>query len=110
MCILLFGAVIWWSVLERRILALRWFGMIELGERLLDVSRHGEVDLPLRVVPVECDSDVSSSRPIFGDVVVVLEYVHEMSGVLAAFVLDSEIVDYECELDWSCVVGPEPGH
>ena len=104
------SSILYWRVWKGRILAFCWRVVIELAERLLDVSRHRQMDLLLLVVPVERDSDVPRARPVFRDVVMLFEDVHEMSGVLAAFVFDSKVIDHECELDWSRVVAPEPGH
>ena len=80
-------------------MAFRWRVVIELAERLLDVSRHRQMDLLLLVVPVERDSDVPCARPVFRDVVMLFEDVHEMSGVLTAFVFDPKVVDYQRELN-----------
>ena len=81
--------------------------MIELDEGFLDVVWHGEVDLSLGIVPVELDSDVAFTFPVFRYGVVLFQNVHKMSGICAAFVLDAKIVDDESELNWSRLVHPE---
>ena len=75
----------------------RRFGMIELNEGLLDVVWHGEVDLSFVVVPIEHDSDVSFALPVFRYVVVLLQNVHEMFEICAAFVFDAEVINDESE-------------
>ena len=84
--------------------------MVELNECLFYIDWHGEVDLSLVIVPIECDSDVSFAHPVFRDVVVESEDFHQVSGVLVAFVFDAKIVNDKSELDWSCLMYPEAGH
>ena len=93
-----------------RILLPRQFGMIELDEGLLDVVWHGEVDLSLVIVPIERDCDVSFALSVFHYLIVLIQNVHEISGVYAAFEFDAEVVDDESELDWSLLVYTEAGH
>ena len=86
--------------------------MIKLDEDLLGVVWHGKVDLSLVVVPIELYSDVSFALIVFCYGVVLLQNVHEMSGVCTAFVFDAEVVNDESELDvdWSLLVYPEAGN
>ena len=84
--------------------------MIELDENLYDIVGHGEVYLSFLVVPIERDSDISFSPPVLSDFIVELEIFHDVVGVLIAFVLDTEVVNDEGELDGSCPVDPEAGH
>ena len=66
--------------------------------------------MSLVVVPMKLDSDASFTLPVFRYGVVLLQNVHEMSGVCAAFIFDAKVVDDESELDWSRLVYPEAGH
>ena len=68
------------------------------------------MDLSLVVILIERDTDVSFALPVFCYVVALLQNVHEMSGVCAAFVFDAKVVNNESELNGSLLVYPEAGH
>ena len=61
------------------------------------------------IVPIECDANVPFTCPISGDRVVFLEDGKEVICMLAAGVLDSEIVDHKGKLDGALFVAPEAG-
>jgi hypothetical protein len=48
----------------RCILWLGWLCVMELVEGFCNVSRHGEIDFAMHVVPVEMDADVMFASPI----------------------------------------------
>lgn len=82
---MLFGAVIWRSVLGWYILSFYQFSFIVLDEIFLDIVGYGKVNLSLVAVPIKRDSDVNFARPVLRDVVVDFKYVHQVSSVLDAF-------------------------
>ena len=57
--------------------------MLELLEGFCDISRHGEVDLAIAVVPVQRDSDITFSSPIRCYLVVLFESVFEVESMLS---------------------------
>ena len=59
------------------------------------------------VVPVESDADVSCSRPVGCDFVVVFEFFLEVQSVFFADIFDPKIVHHERELNWACIMLPE---
>ena len=59
------------------------------------------------VVPVELGADVFLALPILFKVVMCPYRVNEVLCVFLADILDSEIVDNECELYWAPFVFPE---
>ena len=63
--------------------------------------------LSVLVVPVESESDVFTTTPIFRDLVVLLECVCEVEGVGFCTVFDSKIIDNECEDNVSRIVSPQ---
>ena len=81
--------------------------MLELLEGFCDISRHGEVDLAIAVVPVQRDPDITFSSPIRCYLVVLFESVFEVESMLSADVLDSEVVNNKGELYRSLVMLPE---
>ena len=68
--------------------------MLESLEGCVDVSRHGDVNVAIVVVPIECDAAEKGSVPVDGDCfVILLECRDKVLGVRFGNVLDSEIVD-----------------
>ena len=82
--------------------------MSELCQCFGGVARHGEMHLAADVVPGQLDADVLFSLPVGLDVVVGADGVDKMLGMLPPDILDSKVIDYQCELDWSPFVEPEP--
>jgi hypothetical protein len=70
--------------------------MVEADEDLLDVFWHRHVDSAGDVVPSESEATVELvAFPFGGDNVKLVEGVHEVVSVLAAFVLDAKIVFFQ---------------
>ena len=67
--------------------------VFEAGECFLDVVWHGDVDLFVFVVPIDCQANVAAAFPLVADGVVLFDGLHEMFGVFGAHVFDAEIVD-----------------
>ena len=67
------------------------------------------MDFALVVVPVEGESDVSCSFPIYVNFLVALQDADEVVRILLTHVFNSEVVDNECEADGSPFVLPETG-
>ncbi len=65
------------------------------------------MDLALVVIPVEGESNVSCSFPIYVDFVVALQDADEVVCIFLTHVFNSEVVDDECEADGSPFVFPE---
>jgi hypothetical protein len=108
-CILFLGPVVDWSALEWRVLGSRRLGVLELLEGFYNISRHGEVDLVIAVVPVQRNIDVTFSSPIRSYLVVLFEGVLEVESMLGANVLDAEVVNDKGELYWAMIMLPETG-
>ncbi len=83
-----------------------WF-VCELKEGALYVVLHGDVNVALVVVPIECKSAVESAGPVNGEFIVCLECINEMLGVGLGEVFDSKVIDAEDESRAFCAVGPE---
>ncbi len=81
-----------------------WVAKPDAG--FLDVSRHGEVYLPQFVIPIQCESKISCSVPIQVDFIILAEHAGEVFHVDFVDVFYSEIVDDQCETDWTPFVVP----
>ena len=68
--------------------------MLEFVKGGCNVAWHGQVNCPVDVVLVECDSTVEFAGPIFSDAVVFFGAVTEMISVSLADILDSKIVHH----------------
>ena len=59
----------------------------------LDVSRHGYVNVPHFVVPIECYATIEVAFPIFGEFLfALLEACDEVISVLFPDVFDAEVI------------------
>ena len=73
--------------------------MLELCQSLGGVTWYEEVDLPSNVIPVELDVNIFIAFPVCFEIVVSVDCVDEVLCVFLFDILDSEVIDYECELD-----------
>ena len=69
-----------------------WGRVLKLLEGLLDITRHGEMNLALAVVPVQCYANVSVARPVSGDLVILLQRLLEVACMLLPNVFDPKII------------------
>jgi len=87
--------------------------MIEAGESLSNVARHGEFDGALAVdvvvVLLEVDATKYSSVPGCYCFVLFFEVVNQVKAVLAVDVLHTEVIHYKAELDRFRLVFEETG-
>ena len=61
------GDIVWGVPLVGGVLGLDWGEVLELVERFLYISCHGDVQYASLVVPVQCDSTVENPCPILCD-------------------------------------------
>ena len=83
--------------------------VFEAGECFLDVVWHGDVDLFVFIVPIDCEANVAAAFPLVADGVVLFDGLHEVFGVFGSNVFHSKIIDDQTEADWSPIVLPKPG-
>ena len=67
------------------------------------------MDFSFLVVPVQINPTIFLTFPVLVNNVVLLDDVDEMVCMFFANVLDPEIIYYEGEADWPCVVFPKSG-
>ena len=65
------------------------------------------MDVVLLVVPVQGDADVLFAIPFGSYFVVVFQCPLEMQRMFLANVLESKVINYECELDEAPIVLPD---
>ena len=80
--------------------------MLELLECLADISWHGEVDLSLFAIPIQCDPDVPCTCPVSGYFVMFLQCPLEVENMFFSYIFYPKIIHYKCELDRTPVVLP----
>ena len=66
-------------------------------ELLMDIRRHGQVDVSFFVVPIECNSTIKRPTNILNDFVVLFEGVEQMLEVFVANILNTKVIDREVE-------------
>ena len=81
--------------------------MVVLGEDRVNVVFHGKAASAFAVVPVEVDSRVKITLPVFCDVVVFFDGVSKMDGMLFANIFNAEVVYNESEHDGAPFVAPK---
>ena len=69
--------------------------MVIFGEKVMDVSLHGEVACTCGVIPGDVNTSKFAASPVGSDGVVFLEGSKEVLGMLAIDILDSKVVDNE---------------
>ena len=79
-------------------------GMTELDERVLDVFKHGEVDQPRGVVPMEINPKVEFATPIMLNGIEFLQRPHEVFGMLLENIFDAKIISAKYEGDGTPLV------
>ena len=95
---------------KRHMLWGRWFGVLELAERFVDIARHGQVNFAFGVVLVQCDANIVGAHPISINFVVLLEHSEEMLGVFFTNEFDAKVIDYQGELYGAPVMCPQSGN
>ena len=68
---------------------------LELEEGCFDVSWHGDAQISVYVVTLECEAKVFLSVPVLGDLVILPEGFEQVIGVCLPCVLDPKIIDDE---------------
>ena len=91
-----------WSVLR-----LGGKRMLECGECLGDVTRHGQVDISGCVVPVKMETEILRTCPVLGELVLGSKRSKEMIGIGLGEIFNSKVVDGKGEGGGACVVTPE---
>ncbi len=81
-------------------------GVLEAGEGFFDVPRHGEVDFPFLVVPLDGESAVLFAFPVAQAFVIFLHCVYQMLCILIAHIFYPEIIDNKREADQVGIVFP----
>ena len=81
--------------------------MTEFLSGMDDVSRHGDVDITLGVVPLQGESAVQGTGPIYVDFVVGLDQNNKVVRVFFGKIFDAEIINARGERGWSYSVAPE---
>ncbi len=58
-----------------------WIGVMKTQEGTLDVTRHGEINSTLGIVPLEGKTTIPGGCPICSDLIMVLEGIEEVVGL-----------------------------
>jgi hypothetical protein len=72
-----------------------WGWMLKVMESFFDVARHGEVNCPGHVIPVQFDSTVQIAIPVKGNGVVEFDGLDEMLCMFCSYVFDPKIINDE---------------
>ncbi len=77
---------------------------------LLHVARHRNVECSHVVVPGKFDAAIKIAGPILAQFLVLSLYCRDqVIHIFFPFILDSEIINNECEGDRACLVLPKAG-
>ena len=82
-------------------------GVVVFDEESVDVVIHGEPAGSSSVVPSQVDASIEVAMPVFGKVIVLLDYVTEVKTMLNADVFYAKVIDNEGEHDGMSFVSPE---
>ena len=84
-----------------------WMAMLELVEGMLDVPRHGDVNMSILVVPNKREAQELGAGEVGSDFVEVAKGGDEVVEVLDADIFNAEVVDNQGESDIAGFVAPE---
>ena len=90
----------------RGILRLRGSRVLESAECLGDITRHGEVDIAVVVVPVKLETKVLGAGPILGEIIFGGEGGEEMISICFAEIFYAEVIDSQSESGTSSAMTP----
>ncbi len=79
------------------------FVFVELA---LDVTRHGNVEGPFVIIPIQFDSAVQVARPVLDEFVFFPDAFHKVVGMFFAHIFYTKIVDNKRECDWAPFMSP----
>jgi len=82
-------------------------GVLELQEGPFNVSRHGEVNSALVIVPLKGKTTIPGGCPIFSDLIMLPEGIEEVGGIIPVGVSHSKVINNQGESDVMGVVLPE---
>jgi len=85
-----------------------WMGVSELQEGPFNVSRHGEVNSALVIVPLKGKTTIPGGCPIFSDLIMLPEGIEEVGGIIPVGVSNNKAIDNQGESDVTGVMLPEP--
>ena len=68
-----------------------------MGEGFLDIPRHGEVDFPSLLVPLNGESAVSFSFRLERALIICSDCLQEVLRMFFADVFDAEVVNHQCK-------------
>jgi hypothetical protein len=78
-------------------LGLCWWRVLESGESLRYIIKHGDIDIFVDVVPVNIHSKIACTAPVLGAFLVFFQDAREVLDVFTAKVFDAEVINAECE-------------
>ena len=84
-----------------------WRGASESYKRVLDILKHGEVDQPRGVVPMEVNPKVEFVAPIMLNGIELLQRPHEVFGMLLENIFDAKIINAKSKRDGAPLVRPK---
>ena len=83
--------------------------MAQGEKRFGNITRHGDVNVPGSIIPIDLETEITRAGPIFGELVSGGEGGKEMIGVGFGKELDAEVVASESERSAAFGVAPETG-
>ena len=81
--------------------------VVEPCMHISDVSVHCKTAGVFDVIPFEIDPDKFSTCPVCADLIVFLEGSEQVLSIVAACVLDAEVVHNQREDHWACLMAPQ---
>jgi len=74
-------------------LGVLWMRVMETHEGMLNVTRHGEIDSVLGIIPLEGEATIPGGGPIFSDLVMFMEGVEEVVGIILFGIMNGKVID-----------------
>jgi hypothetical protein len=71
--------------------------MIIFLQYFLDVSRHGDVNSAIYIIPFKRNAAVQVARPIFGKCTRLFNACHQTLNIIGVDKLDTKVIDNDCK-------------
>ena len=70
-----------------------WMRVAKAHEGMLNVTRHGEIDSALGIIPLEGEATIPGGSPIFSDLIMFMEGIEEVVGIIPFSIMNSKVID-----------------
>ena len=99
----------WWIFSMWLLLLYAGFGMLVFVYYFFYISQDSDLYCPSFIIPLQINGTENISLPIFHHRrIVYIQWFNELLYVLLPFIFHSKVIHHKGELNWSCIIPPQP--